>query len=232
MEKKKLKLSISVSSKKTINSIEQAKSQSKNTVVIEKKTRFGTKSNYSRPNNSNERPKASTPLSVKNNSFSKPSPSPGSDFERRKLAEQRATRRLKGETSSKDSKSGKGNTKRRELKLTVSRALSDEDFTGKGRSLASLKRAKQKENRLLNQEEDKDSFKPIKRDVKIPEVVTIRELANRMAEQSSNIIKHLLGMGVTVTINHTIDSDTAEYLVKEFGHNPIREEKAEPQLLL
>lgn len=48
-----------------------------------------------------------------------------------------------------------------------------------------------------------------------------------MAEQSSNIIKHLLGMGVTVTINHTIDSDTAEYLVKEFGHNPIKEEKAE-----
>ena len=48
-----------------------------------------------------------------------------------------------------------------------------------------------------------------------------------MAEQSSNIIKHLMGMGVTVTINHTIDSDTAEYLVKEFGHIPIREKKAE-----
>ena len=48
-----------------------------------------------------------------------------------------------------------------------------------------------------------------------------------MAEQSSNIIKHLLGMGVTVTINHTIAADTAEYLVKEFGHKPIREEKAE-----
>ena len=48
-----------------------------------------------------------------------------------------------------------------------------------------------------------------------------------MAEQSSSIIKHLLGMGVTVTINHTIDADTAEYLVKEFGHNPIREKKAE-----
>ena len=164
----------------------------------------------------------------RNNTFSKPTTSPSSDFERRKLAEQRATRRLKGETTpSKDSKAGKGASKRRELKLTVSRALSDEDFTGKGRSLASLKRAKQKENRLLNQEDDKDSLKPVKRDVKIPEVVTIRELANRMAEQSSNIIKHLLGMGVTVTINHTIDSDTAEYLVKEFGHNPIREEKAE-----
>ncbi len=228
MEKKKLKLSISGSSKKTINSIEQAKSQSKNTVVIEKKPRFGTKPNYSRPNTTNERPKGSAPFVPRNNTFSKPNTSPSSDFERRKLAEQRATRRLKGETtSSKDTKNGKGTSKRRELKLTVSRALSDEDFTGKGRSLASLKRAKQKENRLLNQEDNKDNLKPIKRDVRIPEVVTIRELANRMAEQSSNIIKHLLGMGVTVTINHTIDSDTAEYLVKEFGHNPIREEKAE-----
>ncbi len=216
MEKKKLKLSISGSSKKTINSIEQAKSQSKNTVVIEKRPRFGTKPNYSRPNTSNERPKGSAPFVPRNNTFSKPTTSPSSDFERRKIAEQRATRRLKGETTpSKDSKAGKGAAKRRELKLTVSRALSDEDFIGKGRSLASLKRAKQKENRLLNQEDDKDSLKPVKRDVKIPEVVTIRELANRMAEQSSNIIKHLLGMGVTVTINHTIDSDTAEYLVKD-----------------
>ncbi len=227
MEKKKLKLSISGSSKKTINSIEQAKSQSKNTVVIEKKSRFGTKPNYSRSNTSNERTKGGSPFIPKNNTFSKPAAT-SSDFERRKLAEQRATRRLKGEiTPNKDLKNGKGTSKRRELKLTVSRALSDEDFTGKGRSLASLKRAKQKENRLLNQEENKESFKPIKRDIKIPEIVTIRELANRMAEQSSNIIKHLLGMGVTVTINHTIDSDTAEYLVREFGHNPIREEKAE-----
>ena len=48
-----------------------------------------------------------------------------------------------------------------------------------------------------------------------------------MAEQSSNIIKHLMGMGVTATINHSIDSDTAEYLVKEFGHIPIKEKKAD-----
>ena len=48
-----------------------------------------------------------------------------------------------------------------------------------------------------------------------------------MAEQSSNVINFLFGMGVTVTINQTLAADTAEYLVKEFGHNPIREEKAE-----
>ena len=48
-----------------------------------------------------------------------------------------------------------------------------------------------------------------------------------MAEQSSNVIKYLFGMGVTVTINQSLAADTAEFLVKEFGHNPIREEKAE-----
>ncbi|SVD59760.1 uncharacterized protein METZ01_LOCUS412614, partial [marine metagenome] len=51
--------------------------------------------------------------------------------------------------------------------------------------------------------------------------------ANRMAEQTSSLIKHLLGMGVTVTINQALAADTAEYLVQEFGHNPIREIKAE-----
>ena len=80
---------------------------------------------------------------------------------------------------------------------------------------------------MLSKEESKENFKPVKREINIPEVITIRELANRMAEQSSSIIKHLMGMGVTVTINHTIDADTAEYLVKEFGHNPVKEEKAE-----
>ena len=47
-----------------------------------------------------------------------------------------------------------------------------------------------------------------------------------MAEQSSNVIKYLF-VGVTVTINQSLAADTAEFLVKEFGHNPIREEKAE-----
>ena len=226
MEKKKLKLSISGSSKKTFSSIEQAKTQSKNTVVIEKKSsKFPGKPKFLRQNNN----KINTTSSYiqKKPTFPKTSPSPTSDFEKRKLAEQRATRRIKGELPNKDSKSNKSGGKRRELKLTISRALSDEDVETKSRSLASLKRAKQKENRNLNQDQFKENLKPIKRDVKIPEVITIRELANRMAEQSSNIIKHLLGMGVTATINHTIDTDTAEYLVKEFGHNPIREEKTE-----
>ncbi len=228
MEKKKLKLSISGSTNKTINSIEKAKNKSKNTVVIEKKSkRFFGKPHTSKPILTNDKPKNNSSFVLKKNNYSRPKTDISSDFEKRKLAEQRATRRIKGEVSAKDSKANKLGGKRRELKLTISRALSDDEIGTKSRSLASLKRAKQKENRNLNKDESKEILKPIKRNINIPELITIRELANRMAEQSSNIIKHLLGMGVTVTINHTIDSDTAEYLVKEFGHNPIKEKKAE-----
>ncbi len=226
MEKKKLKLTISGSSKKTINNIELAKSKGKNSVVIEKKkTRFGSKSSFSKNNyqkNTFHKPKAN--FIPRDSTISKPSFA--NDFEKRKLAEQRATKRLKGENAQK----GKGNLKRRELKLTISRALSGDDIELKGRSLASLKRAKKKENKELNKKDNIEEIKPVKRDINIPEVITIRELANRMAEQSSNLIKHLLSMGVTATINHSINSDIAEYLVQEFGHNPIKEEKVEEKI--
>ena len=126
MEKKKLKLSISGASKKTINSIEQAKSQSKNTVVIENRSsRFGGKPNFSRGAKINESKTQGTFNPKK--TYSPKSPPPvTSDFEKRKLAEQRATRRLKGENVQKENKNSKLVGKRRELKLTVSRALSED----------------------------------------------------------------------------------------------------------
>ena len=52
-----------------------------------------------------------------------------------------------------------------------------------------------------------------------------------MAEKSSDIIKFLLNMKVVATINHNIDKDTAEYIVKEFGHKPIFEEKPSIELI-
>ena len=226
---KKTKLTISGGiAKKSIKNIDKAKNLGKNSVIIEKQTGKFTSRGGSFKSN---------PSKIKNNftsnkgTFGKPnyipkSPPLTSDFERRKLAEQRATKRLKEENENKNKKSIKSNTKKRELKLTVSRALSDQ-IEARERSLASVKRARQKENRSLTKEEVQENLKPVKRDINIPEVITVRELANRMAEQSSNIIKHMFGMGVTVTINQNLAADTAEYLVKEFGHNPIREEKAE-----
>ncbi len=226
---KKTKLTISGGiAKKSIKNIDKAKNLGKNSVIIEKQTgKFTSRGGSFKSSQS----KIKKDFSSNKGTFGKPhyipkSPPLTSDFERRKLAEQRATKRLKEENENKNKKSIKSNTNKRELKLTVSRALSDQ-IEARERSLASVKRARQKENRSLTKEEVQENLKPVKRDINIPEVITVRELANRMAEQSSNIIKHMFGMGVTVTINQNLAADTAEYLVKEFGHNPIREEKAE-----
>jgi len=224
---KKTKLTISGTAKKSIKNIEIAKTQGKNSVVIEKQSsKFPSRGGSSRPGSFKPKttPTFNRGASAKP-SFAPKSPPITNDFERRKLAEQRATKRLKGDEN-KDKKTLKAGTKKRELKLTVSRALSDE-IEARARSEASVKRARQKENKNLTKEEVQENLKPVKRDVNIPEAITVRELANRMAEQSSSVIKFLFGMGVTVTINQTLAADTAEYLVKEFGHNPIREEKAE-----
>ncbi len=224
MDKKKLKLSISGNTKKTINNIEQAKSAPKNSFIINKNKAF-TKKKFYKSNQGNSFLKTNQNLVPKKTSQSFFPKKDISDFEKRKLAEQRATKRLKGDVS-KETKE-KNVNKKRELKLTVSRALSSEDgIELRGRSLASIRRARQKENREQTKEE-KQEYKPVKREVSIPEIITIRELANRMSEQSSNLIKHLLTMGVKATINHAIDGDIAEYLVREFGHSPIKEEKAE-----
>ena len=226
MENKKTKLTISGTTKKSIKNIEIAKTQNKNSVVIEKsKNNFVKKGTSLKSSGAAFKSKQTSfnrsgPLKT---SFGSKIPSNANDFERRKLAEQRATKRLKGDVEGKKIKQG---SKKRELKLTVSRALSDE-IEARQRSLASVRRAREKEQKNLIKDENKENLKPIKRDVNIPEAITVRELANRMAEQSSNVIKHLFGMGVTVTINQTLAADTAEYLVKEFGHNPIREEKTE-----
>ena len=211
MENKKPKLTVSGKPKKTINQIQTPKFQGKRSVVIEKsQNKFAKRGNSFRPNNSNYTSKVRTNTN---------------DFEKRKLAEQRATKRLKDDSPVKDKKIKLG-AKKREVKLTVSRALSDE-IEARERSLASVRRAREKENKNQNKEQNKDNIKLIKRDINIPEAITVRELANRMAEQSSNVVKYLFGMGVTVTINQTLAADTAEFLVKEFGHNPIREEKAD-----
>ena len=211
MEKQKKKLTISVKLKKNFTSQQNFENR--------KKTSFHEKK-FSKPINK-------IPNNFKKTFKPKPIASKLSDYERRKLAEQKATKGIRGENNQKDKENkSKFSTKKRETKLTVSRALS-EDLEFKSRSLASIKRAREKELRVSKSQISDDLNSNIKRDINIPEFITIRDLANRMAEQSSNIIKHLMGMGVAVTINHTIDSDTAEYLVKEFGHNPIREKKAD-----
>src|SRR5215213_9950843 len=103
-------------------------------------------------------------------------------------------------------------------KLTVTRALSDEDDS-RARSLAALRRAREKEKR--HHQEAGPSQKQV-RDVVVPEAITVQDLANRMAERGADLVKALFKMGMPVTLTQTIDQDTAELLVTEFGHKVKR----------
>ncbi len=146
----------------------------------------------------------------------------------RKFVEQQATKdfiKKDNKPAGKSKLKLKGPVDKRDFKLTVSRALNVEEIEIKQRSLASVKRARLKEKKNKPEEEVKKEFKKVIRDVKIPEQITIQELSNRMAEKSSEIIKFLFNMKVVATINHNIDKDTAEYIVKEFGHKPIIEDE-------
>ena len=217
MEKDKKKtLTISSSLKKKIDT-SSISSSSKKSFSIEKKKPFKS-------------------LKTFNKSFKKPIIDQDSNKDRepknknfaRKFIEQQATKdfiKKENKPAGKSKLKLKTPLDKRDFKLTVSRALNVEEIEIKQRSLASVKRARLKEKKGKPDNEEKKEFKKVIREVKIPEQITIQELSNRMAEKSSEIIKFLFNMKVVATINHNIDKDTAEYIVKEFGHKPIIEEK-------
>ena len=121
--------------------------------------------------------------------------------------------------------------KKREYKLTLSKALTDADEDEKTRSLASFKRAREKEKKLVQENDDSAvEVKKVSREISVPNLITIQELANRMAEKASAIIKFLFEKNVKVTINHTIDRDTAEYIVGSFGHKVVKDNQIDDEL--
>ena len=113
-------------------------------------------------------------------------------------------------------------------KLTIGRALSDPEGEIRQRSYASVKRARDKIFKKVIPGANQNT--KVKREVSIPDLITIQELANRMAERASSVIKYLFEKKIKVTINHTIDADTAEYIVNEFGHKPVRDKIPEDSL--
>jgi translation initiation factor IF-2 len=108
--------------------------------------------------------------------------------------------------------------RRRGAKLTVVQAL-DSETSERMRSVAAFRRRTEKEKRALMAEQPQLK---IVRDVTVPEAITVQELANRMAERGADVIKTLMKMGVMATINQTIDADTAELVISEFGHRMRR----------
>ena len=118
---------------------------------------------------------------------------------------------------------GRGDDRRHHGKLTVTRALSGEDDS-RARSLAALRRAREKEKRAHQQ--SGPAAKQY-RDVDVPEAITVQELAKRMGERGADLVKALFKMGTPVTITETIDQDTAELLIEEFGHRINRVSEAD-----
>ena len=203
---KKKTLTLSTSRTKKID-LSSLSSDGKKTFSIEKKTPFrSTRDNKTSPGSSTFK----KPTTIKKNVV-------------RKFVEQQATKNFV-------KKDEKGTQKaklkldplsvKRDFKLTVSRAMNVEEIEIKQRSLASVKRARLKDKKT-DGTEDKKEIKKVIKEVNIPEQITIQELSNRMAERSADVIKFLFNMKVVATINHVIDKDTAEYIVKEFGHTPI-----------
>ena len=228
-KKKKKKLTLSVSSKATHNVTNYAQRSGKTSVVIEKKTprRWGEKKFQPRSNNFNKpKPKSTSGFLPKKPPFDR-------NIDIRKKAEERATERFKDKGTKGESllpkKTGLAKEKslasRREYKLTLSKATDEAALDGRERSYAAVKRARLKEKKNQDSSNKIPETKKIVHEVNIPNKITIKELSNRMAMQASEVIKNLLGMGVVATINHTLDADTAEYLVKEFGNIPIRDQK-------
>ncbi len=230
---KKKKLTLTISTKKPHSVPNYTYGKQKKSVVIEKRhSRKGNERRfYGRSSNLGKSESVDRTKSKSTGNFTLNKPPINRNFEIRKIAEERATKRFKNLKEDilvpKKGNLGKnkGSSSRREYKLTIAKALDDNAMEGRERSLASVRRARLKEKKSQDTENKKIETKKIVHEVNIPNKITIQELSNRMAMQASGIIKHLLGMGVVATINHTIDADTAEYLVKEFGNIPIREKK-------
>ncbi|MEA2756646.1 MAG: translation initiation factor [Aliidongia sp.] len=112
------------------------------------------------------------------------------------------------------------------VKMTVSKALSGDEGE-RQRSLASLRRATERDR--MRRQQPMEQVK-IVRDVVIPETITVQELAQRMAERGTDVIKALMRAGIMATINQAIDADTAEVIVGEFGHNVKRVAEADVEI--
>ncbi|MDX1574981.1 MAG: translation initiation factor IF-2 [Kiloniellales bacterium] len=122
----------------------------------------------------------------------------------------------------------RGEPRRRRGKLTIAQAL-EGDERERVRSLASVRRQRER-LRALQEKQAHQPPQRVIREVVVPEAITVQELANRMAERGGEVIKALMKMGVMATINQTIDADTAELLVEEFGHRVKRVAAADIEL--
>jgi len=117
---------------------------------------------------------------------------------------------------------------RRAGKLTLNQALAGGEG-GRQRSLASMKRKQERERRKAMGRETREK---VVRYVQLPETIVVSELANRMAERTADVVKALMQNGLMVTQNQSIDADTAELIIEEFGHRVQRVSDADVEQVI
>ena len=109
---------------------------------------------------------------------------------------------------------------RRDRRVDVVAAINDDDE--RSRSLASVRRQRERERRQAELERLRSDQVKVVREVVLPEAITVQDLANRMAARAGDVIKSLMKMGVMATITQSLDADTAQLVVEEFGHRVKR----------
>jgi translation initiation factor IF-2 len=151
---------------------------------------------------------------ARRNKFGENKPAGAGETYREKLKQEQQKPRPKG---------GIGN--RRGGRITVTQALNRDYDRDRGQSLAAQKRAREKAR--MAAQGNNEPGKKFVRDVIVPETILVSELANRMAEPGVEVVKALMKLGVMATASQTIDADTAELLVEEFGHKIKRVTEAD-----
>ena len=137
-------------------------------------------------------------------------------------APRRGRRRAEARRLPSAGKRDRDSSRRRGGKLTVSRALETDGEDERGRSLASLKRQRERERRMAAEAGGGEEAGPVVREVVVPETITVQELANRMAVRGIEVVKKLMQLGIAASMAQTIEGDTAELVVHEFGHKVKR----------
>ena len=122
----------------------------------------------------------------------------------------------------------KGLLGRREGRIDVQAAIEGEDE--KTRSLASVRRQRDRDRRQQELEMLRSDSLKVTRDVVLPDTITVQELAARMAARAPDVIKALMRMGVMATITQSLDADTAELVVQDFGHRARRVSESDVEL--
>jgi translation initiation factor IF-2 len=118
--------------------------------------------------------------------------------------------------------------RRRPGRIDVQAAIEGEDE--KVRSLASVRRQRERERRQAELERLRSDQVKVVRDVVLPDAITVQELANRMAARVGDVVKTLMRLGVMATITQSLDADTAELVVQEFGHRARRVSESDVEI--